>query len=342
MNEKQIRDIMDNLASRTTDELHATLKKNDHNEYSEEGFEAIKRILVGRKVQLPMQGQITVGMSEKVDRTGNGFFVWAVVLFLLAIGVNWKGVVLAPLVPKLSTALGIVLGPLFSFIWYRISQHKHRAHGLRYFLGCVLLGLGSFSIANIGTVIAALVAAMRRTPHPSSEVMVSGVLGCFVLYGLLPLVLSFFLCFRLNEKFSAATSGQEGDAQEGDGATNGGKQRHGCLTAFLVLLAIANSLTAVLYLFWGDWINRSLPSTPGWAFLVLAVFAIVNLICAIALLRWKKWGFFGFIGSSVGTFFVNLVIGINILQALFGFAGIGILYWVLQMGKAKKGWTQLE
>src|SRR6266487_618063 len=73
------------------------------------------------------------------------------------------------------------------------------------------------------------------------------------------------------------------------------KERHGCLTAYLVLAIIANSATALLYLFGAAAIKRSTPNIPDWAFPVLIVLVLFNLACAIALLRWKKWGFWGLI-----------------------------------------------
>jgi hypothetical protein len=91
-----------------------------------------------------------------------------------------------------------------------------------------------------------------------------------------------------------------------------------------------------------DTIRQYSPSTPDWALLILAVTSIMNVACAVALLKWKKWGFFGFIATSVITFVVNLMTGLNIVHALGGLVGIAVLYGVLQIGKEKKGWTQLE
>jgi len=96
------------------------------------------------------------------------------------------------------------------------------------------------------------------------------------------------------------------------------KQRHGCLTAWLILMIIANSLTSLMYLFGSGAIRQQFPDAPGWAFPVLAVLGIVNLVFAIALFSWKKWGFFGFAATSVAASIVNLAVGLNITQALFG------------------------
>lgn len=121
-----------------------------------------------------------------------------------------------------------------------------------------------------------------------------------------------------------------------------GKQRHGCLTAWLVLMIIVNALAALLYLFGSAVIRQNLPNEPAWTFPVLAVGCIINIVFSIALFQWKKWGFFGFIATSIVAFVVNLAVGLNIIQALLGLLGIAILYGVLQIGKEKKGWDQLE
>jgi hypothetical protein len=121
-----------------------------------------------------------------------------------------------------------------------------------------------------------------------------------------------------------------------------GKQRHGCLTAWLVLMIIANSGTALVYLLGSAAIKQTLPSAPAWCFPLLAVLGLLNVVCAVALLQWRKWGFFGFVVSALAAFGINLAIGLNIVQACFGLVGVGVLYAVLQIGNANKGWPQLE
>jgi hypothetical protein len=71
------------------------------------------------------------------------------------------------------------------------------------------------------------------------------------------------------------------------------KQCHGCLTVWLVLMIVANSLTALVYLFGSDMLKQSLPTAPGWTFPALAVLCAFNLTCSIALFKWQKWGLLG-------------------------------------------------
>jgi len=120
------------------------------------------------------------------------------------------------------------------------------------------------------------------------------------------------------------------------------KSRHGCLTAWLVVMIVANSLAALIYLLVSEAIRRELPDVPEWAFPVLIVLSLFNLVCAIELFRWKRWGFWGFCVSSAVALVVNLWVGFGIVTALSGLLGMVLLYGVLQIGKENKGWSQLE
>ena len=120
------------------------------------------------------------------------------------------------------------------------------------------------------------------------------------------------------------------------------KQRHGCLTTWLIIMMIAKSGVGLFYLFGSASMAAAYPHAPTWAFFALALISFANLAGAIALFMWKKWGFYLFAAMSVIIFGINLVIGVNIIAALFGFIGLAFLYGVLQIGKENKGWPQLE
>jgi hypothetical protein len=118
------------------------------------------------------------------------------------------------------------------------------------------------------------------------------------------------------------------------------KERHGCLTAWLVLMIIVNALTALSYLVLTLLVRKTV--APAWALLVLAVACIANVVFAVALFRWKKWGFLGFLGTTIVALVINLRIGIKPAFAIVGLFGIAILYGVLQIGGERKGWNLLE
>lgn len=122
----------------------------------------------------------------------------------------------------------------------------------------------------------------------------------------------------------------------------GPKNRHGCLTAWLVLMLVANGASALMYVLGAEAIRRTLPNAPGWAFPVLIAFSLFNLVCAVALFQWKRWGFWGFCVSSLVAVVVNVSIGLGMGSALAGLVGVIVLYGVLQIGAENKGWPQLE
>lgn len=124
-----------------------------------------------------------------------------------------------------------------------------------------------------------------------------------------------------------------------------GKKRHGCLTAYLILMLIANFLVVLIYSFFllaSNAMQQSMPDIPGWVVSILCLFAIFNILCAIALFKWKRWGFWGFCASAVIIFIINLSIGVGIFQSVMGLLGVAILFGVLQIGKENKGWPQLD
>jgi hypothetical protein len=148
------------------------------------------------------------------------------------------------------------------------------------------------------------------------------------------------------------------------------KKRHGCLTAWLILLIIMNSITVLIYLmyFFGSGIfiqvlqNQGLQSqlpesqmlqiqmllnTPIWVFIVLIALALFNVVCAIVLFMWKKWGFWGYCATSVSALAINLVYFSSgtltvIINITGGLLAVLILFGVLHIGRENKGWPQLK
>ena len=126
--------------------------------------------------------------------------------------------------------------------------------------------------------------------------------------------------------------------------TSNPKQRHGCVTAWLIFMIIANSLTAVLYLFAGNTIVQNMSGNiSNTMLIVLAILGIANVVFSVMLLNWKKIGFWGFVITSIVVLIINLSIGLGIAQSVLGLLGIVILYAVLQIKRDDvKAWTNLE
>ncbi|GMN10981.1 hypothetical protein MTsPCn9_27070 [Croceitalea sp. MTPC9] len=122
------------------------------------------------------------------------------------------------------------------------------------------------------------------------------------------------------------------------------KKRHGCVTAWLILMIIANSFTAITYLFMGDVVLENLPNPTSKSMLVLlAILGLANLAFAILLFQWKKWAFWSFVASALITLAVNLSIGLGLGQSLLGLLGVILLYAILQIKQdGKTAWENLE
>jgi len=122
-----------------------------------------------------------------------------------------------------------------------------------------------------------------------------------------------------------------------------GKSRHGCLTAWLILIIVASSLTAFFYLSFSAMVAESLPpGTPAWVLFLLPVSSVLNVVFAIALFRWQKWGFWGYLALSIVIAVMNLSLGVGVGTTIFGLFGVVLLYGVLHIGEENKGWPQLE
>jgi hypothetical protein len=131
------------------------------------------------------------------------------------------------------------------------------------------------------------------------------------------------------------------------GNPSGPKQMNGCVTAWLIIMIIANALTVAIYLF----INLMTSmvkedpdiklTTP--VIILLVIIGLANVIFSFLLLKWNKTGFYGFIISSVGAFVINLYLGLGIGQACIGIIGFGVLYGVLQIKKdGISAWENLK
>jgi hypothetical protein len=104
------------------------------------------------------------------------------------------------------------------------------------------------------------------------------------------------------------------------------RKRGGCLTAFLILAAIANPLVGLYYLAQGSTLSQMLPDIPPWIFPVLGILSLANLGFVIAIWQWKKWGAYGFFATAAIVFVMNaLTIGAGAFSVLLGVALLGFL-----------------
>lgn len=121
------------------------------------------------------------------------------------------------------------------------------------------------------------------------------------------------------------------------------KIRHGCVTKWLILAIVINLVVTVIYVFTFPIIkNAAYSPIPDWAIPIYILSGIFNIVFLVAIFSWKKWGFWGFLATSILLFFVNLLVGVGIIQSILGPLGVAILFGILQMGKEYNGWSQLD
>jgi uncharacterized membrane protein YuzA (DUF378 family) len=124
---------------------------------------------------------------------------------------------------------------------------------------------------------------------------------------------------------------------------NNQKEHHGCVTAWLILLIVGNSIAALLILisvfFKNHYSNMPMPVQ-----IIMALLAIANIVFVIQLFRWKMIGFIGYTATAVIAIVIHLFIGdSSITQLIYGVLSIAILYAILQIKNNKKSaWEELE
>jgi hypothetical protein len=122
------------------------------------------------------------------------------------------------------------------------------------------------------------------------------------------------------------------------------KQRHGCLTAWLIYLIIAYSFSTIFYFFKTDEISTVLEYKISENMILLrGSLGILGVIFAIMLFKWVKLGFWGILIISILLFAIQLINEDNIMSPFFILLCLIILYALLQLKKSNvSGWDNLE
>ena len=122
------------------------------------------------------------------------------------------------------------------------------------------------------------------------------------------------------------------------------KQRHGCLTAWLIYLIIAYSIISITYFFKTDEVSEILPyKTSKNILLIYASLGILSIVFCIMLFKWVKLGFWGIVITNLIGFITRILNGQGIFLAVIGLIGVIGLYALLQLKKENvSGWNNLE
>jgi hypothetical protein len=107
-------------------------------------------------------------------------------------------------------------------------------------------------------------------------------------------------------------------------------------------MVVFNAANAVATPFLFSMMRRYAPNLTHTSVGIICVVSVLNVAFAIALLRWRRWGFYGFLGTTLVAFAVNLRIGLSLGHVANGLIGIVILVVLLNLGGENKAWRQLK
>jgi hypothetical protein len=114
------------------------------------------------------------------------------------------------------------------------------------------------------------------------------------------------------------------------------KQRHGCLTAWLIYLIVAYSIVSIVFFFHTDGIIEEFPNkTSENTILLIGSIGILNTLFCFLLFKWIKLGFWGMILTNLSMLIIQIINGYEISHSAFGIFCIITLYSLLQLKKIK-------
>ena len=104
-------------------------------------------------------------------------------------------------------------------------------------------------------------------------------------------------------------------------------QRHGCLTAILIVFGLFSAVAAIMNLALAPRLASSLPNAPAWASTGILAMGILGLVAVAALAGlwfWKKWAFFLYLVVTLTVFVLNIKL-VGIGPALMGLIGVALV-----------------
>ncbi len=122
------------------------------------------------------------------------------------------------------------------------------------------------------------------------------------------------------------------------------KQRHGCLTAWLIYLMLSYSIVSLGLFFNSDSIVQKFQYIKSEnLLLIVASIAILNVLFIFMLLKWFKLGFWGLLSTSTLLFIIQIMNSNNILTPIITAIVMLIMYGLLKLKKRNvSGWDNLE
>jgi len=120
-----------------------------------------------------------------------------------------------------------------------------------------------------------------------------------------------------------------------------GKEMHGLLTAWLILIIVLNLIGILLSLEACGSLNTYQMASAGGYIFITVILSIAVIGFTLALFNWKKWGFYGLAASYIFAIIMNFVLGLSWWQNSLSIIGLGVLCILLWTGKPN-AWSQME
>ena len=122
------------------------------------------------------------------------------------------------------------------------------------------------------------------------------------------------------------------------------KERHGCLTAWLIYLIISYTFMSLGLFFSNEKIMKKISSDASEnELLFVASIMALNAMFAFMLLKWLKIGFWGILSTSVILFIIKIIDCDNIINPIVTIVFVIILYGLMKLKKnTVSGWDNLE
>ncbi len=118
----------------------------------------------------------------------------------------------------------------------------------------------------------------------------------------------------------------------------------GCVSVWLKFLILANVVSMLL----APWViglqqfRDVVPNVKDWMVLPFILSSILNIVFLIALLGRRMWGYAGLWVVGLLGVALHIAAGMRVVQAVSSLTGLVLLYWVLQIGGDRSGWSRLK
>ncbi|MFZ4106299.1 hypothetical protein [Flavobacterium sp.] len=109
-------------------------------------------------------------------------------------------------------------------------------------------------------------------------------------------------------------------------------ERHVCLSSWIILMIIINSVTSMVYIFGNIIIleNIRFSISKQWM-LIIGILSISNINFAANLWKINKWSFWAFGISTLIVLCINVFLELGLFKSLIGTIGVIFIHGILQI-----------